>query len=1012
MLLSLLEFGSYARQSVGKVRATNHVLVNVATSYVTVMTLPCFPPFSAKEKPTEESMRLFDYFNFQSILGAIRTIALLMLVHSISFAAEPLSALKARFEPNANGVCETTEVPDFQKHISPLLGRLGCNGRACHGSFQGQGGFMLSLFGYDFDLDHDALLKEDAGRVSVKAPLESLILTKPVDADMHEGGQRFKQNSWEYWVLRKWIEAGAPKAGGTQKSNVQKLARLDVSPLEIQFEEKGKSKQLTAIAIWEDGSKENVTSLCRFHSNDAAIAAIDEKGLVKGGEFGDTHVVVSYDNAVVPVSILRPIGKPGQLTQQIAKAKTNIDRLVLTKLDKLGIMPSSNAPDAEFFRRASLDVTGTLPTSDQVRSFLADNSPNKRKKAIETLLESPAYAAWWTTFLCDMTGNNDDQLKNFSPLPDQSSQHWYQWIYDRVSRNVPYDEIVEGIVTAVSREPDESYREYCENMSRISQDKTGKSFAERSDMMYYWARNNQKTAEERAISFAYAFCGVRIQCAQCHKHPFDQWTKKDFDQFERLFDGMQANQNSYMPDSKAEVEKIISDLGIAKSMKGNDLRKKIQEIVKSGNDKTIPFPELIVRANKQPEYDKKDRKDKKQQEAKKMPTARLLGSDYVDLSTVSDPREPLMEWLRRKDNPYFAKAIVNRVWAHYFQVGIVNPADDHNLANAPSNAELLNYLADGFIENKYDLKWLHRTILNTETYQRTWQSNESNDLDRRNFSHALLRRLPAETAYDALRIALSSDTQALSMCNLETDRAMTMAGASARTNGGGNKNGASPYALSVFGRSIRESNCDCDKSSDPSLLQTVFIRNDSDVLRAMIDPKTSWLAQIAKEYDFPLKKQEAQKTDKMQSETDRRIDRQKNTVEELDRNVRTFKKKLSSLVDTKGNEKLIRDAKSRLALAEKRYAEALTNFEKISGTSPDDSSTEKVSEASKSQEHLGKADEKSLIEEAYLRTLSRLPSATELQKSQVAFASAESPVNGISDILWALINSKEFILNH
>ncbi len=958
-------------------------------------------------------MRLSSSFNHPMLLGAIRAIALLMLLHPTSFAADTMAPLKARFEPNANGVCETTEVPDFQKHISPLLGRLGCNGRACHGSFQGQGGFMLSLFGYDFDLDHTALLKEDSGRVNVKAPLESLILTKPVDADLHEGGQRFKENSWEYWVLRKWIEAGAPKAGGTQKSNVQKLVRLDVSPLEIIFDVKGKTQKLNAIAVWEDGTKENVTTLCRFHSNDTAIASIDEKGVVTGGEFGDTHVVVSYDNAVVPVSVLRPIGKPGQLKQQIAKAKTEIDRMVLTKLDKLGVLPSNNASDAEFFRRASLDVTGTLPTSDQVRSFLTENSPNKRKKAIETLLESPAYSAWWTTFLCDMTGNNDDQLRNFSPLPDQSSQHWYQWIYDRVSRNVPYDEIVEGMVTAVSREPDESYREYCENMSRISQDKSGKSFAERSDMMYYWARNNQKTAEERAISFAYAFCGVRIQCAQCHKHPFDQWTKKDFDQFERLFDGMQANQNSYMPDSKGDVEKIISDLGIAKSLKGNELRKKLQEIVRSENDKTIPFPELYVRASKQPEGDRKDKKDKKQQEAKNLPTARLLGSDYVDLSTVKDPREPLMEWLRRKDNPYFAKAIVNRVWAHYFQVGIVNPADDHNLANAPSNADLLNYLANGFIDNGYDLKWLHRTILNTETYQRTWESNKTNELDRRNFSHALLRRLPAETAYDALRIALSSDKQALSMCNLETERAMTMAGASARTNGGGNKNGASPYALSVFGRSIRESNCDCDKSSDPSLLQTVFIRNDSDVLRAMTDPKTSWLAQIAKEYDFPMTKVEAEKADRMQSDNSRQIERLKKEVDELDRNVRTFRKKLDNLADTKGNEKLIRDAKSRLALAEKRYAEKLASFEKLSAKNPEDIATEKVGNASKSlKNRLSKVDEISVIEEAYLRTLSRLPSATELQKSQVAIASAESPINGISDVLWALINSKEFILNH
>ncbi len=922
---------------------------------------------------------------------AATLLALATAMLTPAFAAEPIGALNLRFQPQADGTCETTEIPDFQKHISPLLGRLGCNGRACHGSFQGQGGFMLSLFGYDFDLDHKALLKEESGRVDVKNPLESLILTKPVDADMHEGGQRFKPNSWEYWVLRKWIEAGAPKAGGTQTSSVQKLVRLDVSPLEIIFDAKDKTQKLNAIAIWEDGSKENVTNLCRFHSNDSSIAAINEKGIVTGGESGDTHVVVSYDNAVVPVSVLRPIGKTGQLKQEMAKAENDIDRLVLKKLDKLGVLPSAIASDAAFFRRASLDVAGTLPTSDQVRHFLDDKSSNKRSKAIETLLESPGYAAFWTTFFCDMTGNNNDQLNNFSPLPNQSSQHWYQWIYDRVSRNVPYDEIVEGIVTAVSRQPGESYREYCENMSRISRDETGKSFSERDDMIYYWVRTNQKTAEERAIAFAYTFCGVRIQCAQCHKHPFDQWTKQDFDQFERLFDGIQSNQQSYMPDSKGDAEKLISELGIGKSIKGNELRKRLQEIVKKDKQITIPFPEVYVNLRNQ--QDRKDKSDKKKAEAKKYPTARLLGSDYVDLTTVTDPREPLMEWLRRKDNPYFAKAIVNRVWAHYFQVGIVNPPDDQNLANAPSNAELLDYLAINFIENKYDLKWLHRTILNTKTYQRSWETNETNELDRRNFSHALLRRLPAETAYDALRIALSNDKQALSMCNVESERAMTLAGASAKgNNGNGNKNGASPYALSVFGRSIRESNCDCDKSSDPSLLQTVFIRNDVDVLKAMNDPKTSWLAQIANQYDLKIAPSNEPSPEEM------RVKRTEKQAEEIERQIRSDEKKIENASKKEGNEKNIRDYKSSLARNEKRYKELVEMMK---------ASTESVK-----SELLSEAETNEIIAEAYVRTLSRKPSKAELQKSNEAIAVAETPLSGISDVLWVLINSKEFILNH
>ena len=174
----------------------------------------------------------------------------------------------------------------------------------------------------------------------------------------------------------------------------------------------------------------------------------------------------------------------------------------------------------------------------------------------------------------------------------------------------------------------------------------------------------------------------------------------------------------------------------------------------------MPFPELLVNskagANDAKKNDKKDKK--KKQVSAPAPQARLLGGDWVALDQA-DIRGKLMDWLRSPDNPYFAKAIVNRVWAQYFSVGIVNPSDDLNLANAPSNAPLFDYLAQGFIEHDFDLKWLHREILNSHAYQRSWVENETNRLDKRNFSHCLLRRLPAEAAHDAVLMALTNDEQ-------------------------------------------------------------------------------------------------------------------------------------------------------------------------------------------------------------------------------------------------------------
>ncbi|XZE22450.1 DUF1549 domain-containing protein [Pirellulaceae bacterium SH449] len=930
---------------------------------------------------------------------------------------EPVKPIHERFAPNETGAIPSAEVPDFQKHISPLLGRLGCNGRACHGSFQGQGGLMLSLFGYDFDVDHKALLEPGSGRVNLNAPEESLILAKPTSDDNHEGGKRFEKEGWEYHVLKRWLESGAPKVTKTKaRQPALKLKQLIVEPNELVFQNEKQSASLKVVAVWNDGTIEEVTALSRFFSNDTSIAEIDESGLVTAGVYGDTHVVVSYDASVVPIPVLRPYGPSGQLAPQIAAAETEVDRLVLSKLDKLGIQPSELSSDEEFFRRVNLDIAGTLPTSQQVRLFLADKSPDKRKLAIDRLLNSPGYAAVWTTFLCDITGNNEDQLRNATYLPTSPSLYWYQWIYDRVEKNVPYDEIVEGIVTAVSRESGETYREYCENMTAIANDRTGKEFAARSQMPYFWARNNQQTPEERAIGFAYAFCGVRIQCAQCHKHPFDQWSKKDFEQFESLFDSVVGKQGTLSNEGKKDFEEIVAQLGIAKSVRGNQLSREIREKYKAGEyDKTIPFPEVIVQPKRANANDNKNRK------AKDSPTkpvyAKLLGGELVDLSATRDPRTKLMEWLRSTENPYFAKAMVNRVWAHYFQTGIVNPADDLNLANAPSNAPLLDYLAKGFIDNHYDMKWLHRTILNSDTYQRSWRPNSSNEKDRRNFSHALLRRLPAETAYDALRIALSSDERAALLCKLEEDRAITMPGSSAQS-----RNRGSNYALSVFGRSIRESNCDCDRSSDPSLLQTVFLRNDSDILQAMVEPNRSWLSQIAKENGWSLDSMRGNRNPRLAMSdaaphTMGQSKDQESIAEQLDREVRSLKTQLERLTQRDAPAERIQNIKTRLARAEKKLYEHRTKQTKEESAKQE---TAESQEQSRSNSTTGSdlikpsnaAVYQPLIEEAFLRTLSRHPRPEEIEFASQAIAEAANPLSGLSDLLWALINSKEFILNH
>jgi hypothetical protein len=890
----------------------------------------------------------------------------------ILLGVAPLSALAADDNPlppvtERFAKADIAEEPDFQRHVSPLLGRLGCNGRACHGSFQGRGGFRLSLFGYDFKADHEALTKAEkdkTARIDLEKPDESLIIVKPTDADVHEGGLRYERGSWEHHLVRRWIETGAKFDGAEQK-----LVRLEITPSELIFKKPGETKQLKAVAVWANGAREDVTPLCRFQSNNDQICAVTENGLVTSSEPGDSHVVIFYDKAVLPIPVMQPVSPLAGKKYPKVPTPTKIDELVVAKLRKLGIVPSELASDAEFLRRVSIDLIGTLPTAGEVEAFLQNESPNKRQEKVDELLATPAYAAWWTTKLCDFTGNSETQINNNIGPTRSSTQEWYDWIYKRVAENVPYDQIAEGIVLAVSRKPDQSYLEYCEQMSKIYHKDSEATYAELDSLTHFWNRRNLRQPEDRAIGFAYTFLGVRIQCAQCHKHPFDQWSKQDFEDFKAFFTGLNIQANGR---DKKEYEALMEELGL-KGMKGNgnDIRKKLGELLKEG--KTVPFPEVYPVAAQKPTRDKKGKQQPRGRVATK---ARLLGSEELDLTEYEDIREPLMAWLRAKDNPYFARAFVNRVWANYFNVGIVQPPDDLSLANPPSNKPLLDYLTQGFIEHGFDMKWLHREIIASRTYQLTWQPNETNAKDETNFSRAVPRRIPAEAAYDAVQMATASDERANEFKSDLKTRAIAVAG----VNGAGAKGNAT-FALQVFGRSIRESNCDCDRSSEASLLQTVYLQNDANILSAIQGGKGSWIDEVSRQLSGAGTGSKSQRP----KESD------------LKKEIAQLKVRLDK-AKKKEDEEQVKRLKDRLA-----------------------DLTQTLKDASDEQEKEGEAVEKrqlppeqsaALVKQLYLRTVSRYPTAAEMDRCHEFLADAATHVEGLRGLMWALINTKEFIVNH
>ena len=766
--------------------------------------------------------------------------------------------------------------------------------------------------------------------------------------------------------------------------NPATLTRLEVTPSEILFTAEGQQQPLQAIAVWSDGSREDVTTLCRFQTNDDQIADISKEGLVSAGSPGDTHVVAFYDSAVVPIPVIRPVTPQyGENYPQVA-ATTKIDELVVQKLRKIGVVQSDLCNDAEFLRRVSLDVTGTLPTTAEVREFLADTTADKRRRKIDELLERPGYVAWWTTKLCDFTGNSDDKLNNVTPVQAEASKQWYAWIEKRVRENVSYDKIVEGIVLAISRNEGESYEDYCANVSKLyHKDGPGAAgYADRQGLAHFWARQNFQTSEDRVIGFAYTFLGTRIQCAQCHKHPFDQWTQDDFQQFEGFFRGTVGRQNS-RPDAKADYEKMVAGFEGTAGLKGNDLRRILAEQVQKGA--TIPLAEVYTVKAQPP---RRNNRTPRRNNSPIPATAKLLAGPVIDLSQHEDIRQPLMDWLRSPENPLFAKAFVNRVWASYFNVGIVQPADDLNLANPPVNAPLLDYLARGFIENGFDMKWLHREILNSRTYQLSWIPNSTNRLDERNFSRAVPRRLPAEVAWDIMVQATLNTSKNTEFVSSVDKRALSIPGAGLRQR---NRNPAD-YALTVFGRSIRESNCDCDRTEEPSLLQTIFVRNDAQVL-SLLDSGDGWLREVAEKHQLNFQprstpdggnaQQKAQAKARFETQLQRLRERldtaQKNGAERQVVALKAQLKKLREQARTQGVE-ISQDVEPEPVAA--------------TITVPANLNTEEI------------------IADAYLRSLSRLPTTDEMQTSKTFIAESKDPVEGIRAVLWALMNTREFMVNH
>ena len=399
----------------------------------------------------------------------------------------------------------------FRRDVMPVLFRAGCNSGTCHGSARGQDGFHLSLFGYDPAGDFFRITQEMIGRrVNVAKPEQSLLLRKATGAVPHTGGQRFGTNSQYYKTLLQWIEAGAPD----DRDDVPETVAIELSQGSILFESTDGTTQLRVTEIASDGSRRDVTSLARFHSNNGSVATISSDGRVAAKGPGDTNVFARFSRFTLGAEVIVLPSKKG-FTWPNPRVVNYIDEAVFSRLENLRIAPSDLCDDETFLRRVTLDLTGRPPTPAEYASFMADETANKRNRKIDLLVDSHEFADLWTSLWAEQL-----RIKggNYAPVGThiKAADSFYSWIRTQLRNGRPLNEFVSEMVTA-------SGSNLINGPSNLY------------TMMVHAPRFQPKPF---AADFSQVFLGVQIQCAECHNHPFDRWTMDDYYGFVSFFTGM------------------------------------------------------------------------------------------------------------------------------------------------------------------------------------------------------------------------------------------------------------------------------------------------------------------------------------------------------------------------------------------------------------------------------------------------------------------------------------------
>ena len=659
----------------------------------------------------------------------------------------------------------------FGTEVVPILTKLGCNGGGCHGKATGQNGFRLSLFGFEPEFDYEAIVKESRGRrLSLAAPDQSLLLAKATATMPHGGGRRLAVDSHDYQILRQWISQGAP----APSEDDPHLVRVEITPHQ-QIMHSESSLQLHVTGAFSDGTSRDVTLQAIYQSNEVGIATVTNSGLVQTSlQHGLFSVMARFGEQLATFHAAVPFASE---PTQLAAINAELDK-IKAQLLRDAESPrewNNNSVDSHLFNQWR--QLGIVP------SAVADDATFLRRVTLDIIGTLPSDSEVTEYLTAPRSDKRQALINRLLERPEYASYFALKWADVLQNRGAGYSTSKQRAGTTLFaewiRDSLEANKPYDQFVSEILT-ATG---SQNENPPAIWYRTVRKPGEY-VESVAQAFLGVRVQCAQCHHHPTERWSQSDYY-------GLAA---------------VFSRVG----RKGGFA------------DAEVPTDEMIFLKESAVVLHPRTGKILKPQP---------LGGNEFSLGLHDDPRVSLARWMSAGDNPFFARTMVNRMWAHFMGRGIVHPIDDARSTNPPSNPELLDGLAQDFISSGYDLKQLIRVIANSYAYRLESAPHAGNVGDTQTFARFYPRRMPAEVLLDGISQVLDVPTNFDSVP--PGTRAIELP----------DENVAANF-LDVFGRPLRMSACECERVDAPALTQALELVNSSEIQRKLTE-KTGYAEQLA-----------------------------------------------------------------------------------------------------------------------------------------------------------------------